>query len=228
MNRYRAMFKQGARTSIILLSTLLVVLLFPLELQAQTAAAGDAPVIRLEGKEIGVGEEAMLKLILASAPRGLQKYDITVSIRDSSITRICCARGVAIGGLFFQVVGQTDSSIELRALDLFGTEVVPGARDVTLAEIKVVGLKGGQSGIDVKVNLFIDDEAAVWPPGWSRACWRWLLQLRSYPPSGTQPTLLRTWTATASMRISTGMGSSRRRMSPYSPSTSTARSFKHI
>lgn len=158
MNHYRAMFKQGARTSIILLSTLLVVLLFSLEFQAQAAAAGDTPVIRLEGKEIGVGEEAMLKLILASAPKGLQKYDITVSIRDSSIARICCARGVAIGGLFFQVVEQTDSSIKFRALDLFGTEVAPGTQDVTLAEIKVVGLKGGQSGIDVRVNLFIDDE----------------------------------------------------------------------
>jgi PKD repeat protein len=157
MDFYRAVFKQERKILIVPLLTLLILLL-PLEPRAQADTAGNTALIRLESKKIEVGEEAMLKLILASAPTGLQKYDITVSIRDSSIARICCARGVAIAGLYFQIVGQTESSIEFRALDLFGFDVMPGAQDVTLAEIKVVGLKGGRTGIDVKVNLFIDDE----------------------------------------------------------------------
>jgi len=224
MDRYRAVVGPEVKVATILLTMLFAILFLSFALQAQTA--GDTPVIRLEGQEVGVGEEALVKLILASAPKGLQKYDITVSIRDSSIARICCARGVAIGGLFFQVVEQTESSIELRALDLFGTEVGPGARDVTLAEIKVVGLRGGRTGIDVRVNLFIDDEGYSVVPEVESGLLEVVAPAPELLPIGDSVNPPKIWMATASMRISTEMGGSQQRMSPCSPSISTARSSK--
>jgi len=134
-------------------------LLFTFGLRAQTSAGGDTPLIRLESKQIEVSEEAILRLILVSAPRGLRRYDITVSVSDSSIARICsAAKGAAMDGLLFQVLEQTEKAIEFRALSLFETRVLPGTQNAALADIRMVGLKEGQTQMDVKVSEFVDDE----------------------------------------------------------------------
>ncbi len=152
MDRYRVLSKQK-RSPLIILILLLLAVLFSFVVQAQVNTSGTPLVVLKREKNDG----GMLKLILANAPKGLYMYDITVFIRDSSIARIGFARGVAIAGIYFQVVNKTASSIEFRAADLNGS-VLPGAHNVTLAEIEVLGLKRGQTGIDVKVNQFIDDE----------------------------------------------------------------------
>jgi PKD repeat protein len=127
-------------------------------MQGRAQTASDVPVLHLEGATIDVGEEARLKLILKSAPTGLQKYDLVIEVRNGSIARILSARGVAIDWAFFQVIAQTNTSIEIRALDLLNTKVRPGDENVTLAEIGVVGLASGRTELDVTVKLFTDDE----------------------------------------------------------------------
>jgi len=134
-------------------------LLFTFGLRALTEVGGEAPLVRLESKQIEVSEEAILRLILVSAPRGLRRYDITVSVSDSSIARICsAAKGAAMDGLLFQVLEQTEKAIEFRALSLFETRVLPGTQNAALADIRMVGLKEGQTQMDVKVSEFVDDE----------------------------------------------------------------------
>lgn len=135
------------------------VFLFLVGLQAQTEDDLEIPLVRLESKQVEVGEETVLTLILAKAPKGLRTYDISVSVRNSSIARISSAgKGEAIDGLLFQVLEQTGDAIEFRALSLFETRILPGAQDVVLADIKVVGLNEGKTRTDVKVAAFIDEE----------------------------------------------------------------------
>ena len=152
MDRYRVFSKRG-RNLLAISILFLCAMLFPFVVQAQTNTSSATPLIVLKKNNGG-----MLKLILAHAPKGLYMYDITVSIRDSNIARIGFVRGVAIAGIYFQVMDKTASSIEFRAADLNGNSVLPGAHDVTLAEIEVLGLRRGQTRIDVEVNQFIDDE----------------------------------------------------------------------
>ncbi len=175
------------RGALLALVAILLILLLPLELRARADVAGDIPVVRLESKEVELNEETELKLILVSAPRGLQRYDITVSVRDSDIARIIGARGVAIAGPYFQVVMQTGSSIEFRALDLFGFNVMPGARDVTLAKIAVAGLRGGRTVVDVRVNLFIDDEGRSVIPQVEPGVLEVVAPAPELPPIGDSP-----------------------------------------
>lgn len=154
MDRRRVLSKQK-RSLLIILILFLSAVLFSFVVQAQVNTGSGTPLVVLKKK---ANDGGMLNLILANAPKGLYMYDITVSIRDSSIARIGFVRGVAIAGIYFQIMNKTASSIEFRAVDLNGSSVLPGAHNVTLAEIEVLGLKRGQTGIDVKVNQFVDDE----------------------------------------------------------------------
>lgn len=156
MDHYQAVLTYR---NIMISCLIFLMLLFTFGLRAQTSAGGDTPLIRLESKQIEVSEEAILRLILVSAPRGLRRYDITVSVSDSSIARICsAAKGAAMDGLLFQVLEQTEKAIEFRALSLFETRVLPGTQNAALADIRMVGLKEGQTQMDVKVSEFVDDE----------------------------------------------------------------------
>ena len=135
------------------------ILLFSFDVWAQIQSSHETPLIRLEKKKIEVSEQTALKLILAKAPTGLRKFDITVSVRDSRIARISAAdKGEAIDRLLFQVREQTEDVIEFRAVSLFEPWTLPATQDVNLAEIKLVGLKEGKTRLDVKVNAFVDDE----------------------------------------------------------------------
>ncbi len=136
-----------------------VMFLFLVGLQAQTEDCLKIPLVRLESKHVEVGEEAVLALILAKAPKGLRTYDIFVSVRNSSVALISSAgKGEAVDGLLFQVLEQTGDAIKFRALSLFETRILPGARDIALADIHVTGLKEGNTRMDVRVDAFVDDE----------------------------------------------------------------------
>lgn len=157
MDHYQAVFTYR---NIVISCLIFLMLLFTFGLRALTEVGGEAPLVRLESKQIEVSEEAILRLILVSAPRGLRRYDIYhVSVSDSSIARICsAAKGAAMDGLLFQVLEQTEKAIEFRALSLFETRVLPGTQNAALADIRMVGLKEGQTQMDVKVSEFVDDE----------------------------------------------------------------------
>jgi hypothetical protein len=151
MNRYRTLFRKESKAPVILLS-LLWTFLFSLGFQALASTSDPLLVLQRKNDEKGV-----LQLVLASAPGGLYMYDITVSVGDSRIARISSAKGVAIGGPYFQVVNATGSSIEFRALD-HENRVSPGTHDATLAEIEVVGLQKGRTSVDVSIGGFVDDQ----------------------------------------------------------------------
>jgi len=171
MNHRKASLSQkNKRVVFSSLAFLMLLSSFGIGLQAQIEAGRETPLVRLESRQVEVGEEAVLRLILARTPTGLRRYDISVSVRDGSIARIGSAeKGRAIDGLLFQVLKQTGDAIKFRALSLFETRILPAAQDVILAEIILVGVKEGKTWMDAKVTAFIDDEgnnvAPVVEPG---------------------------------------------------------------
>ncbi|MFQ6033970.1 MAG: hypothetical protein ACE5KR_03830, partial [Candidatus Bipolaricaulia bacterium] len=80
-----------------------------------------------------------------------------VSVSDPSIAQVKGVQGGVITGAFFQVVKQTESSVEFRAVDL-EDRITPGAENLVLATVGFVGVKGGKTGLKVEVNSLINDE----------------------------------------------------------------------
>ncbi len=158
-HRKASLSRKHKRVVFFSLAFLMLLSSFGIGLQAQIDGGRETPLVRLESRQVEIGEEAVLKLILARTPTGLRRYDISVSVREGSIARISSAnKGEAIEGLLFQVLKQTRDAIEFRALSLFETRIQPGARDVVLAGIKVVGLNEGKTWMDAKVTEFVDAE----------------------------------------------------------------------
>jgi hypothetical protein len=120
-------------------------------------------LLSLENGRIKVGEEIVLNLILVKAPQGLQRYEITVFVKDSTVAKIRDVKGVVIGDPFFQVISQTEDSIRFRALDL-ENRIQPGAENVVLASLTFMGVKGGQTELGIEINAFVDDEGKELKP----------------------------------------------------------------
>jgi PKD repeat protein len=98
-----------------------------------------------------------LNLVLVKAPRGLQKYDIVLSVSDSSVAQIKGVRSGAIDPRFLQVVQQSPDELEFRAAD-FKTQIQPGAEEVILATIVLVGMSKGEAALEIEVKVMTDDE----------------------------------------------------------------------
>lgn len=131
--------------------------LSPRNPQAIGLSLADHPTIGLESNQVTSQKDVGLKLILTDAPSGLQLYDITVVVGDGNIARIKGVASRSIDKLFFEVVHQTDNSIEFRAADL-KNEVPAGARNLPLAAITLTGVKPGETAIYVVANLIINDQ----------------------------------------------------------------------
>ena len=123
----------------------------------QVLAQSSTPTeLRFEGGEIQVGEAIELDLMLARSVEGIQRFDITISIENPSIARIQGVRGGVVSGAFFQVASQTEQSVRFRAVDLEGL-IEPGAENLVLAEITLVGVTEGTTGFDIEIGLLISD-----------------------------------------------------------------------
>lgn len=104
-----------------------------------------------------LGEEIGLDLVLVKAPQGIQRFDLTVSIEDPRIAQVQGVRGGVISGAFFQVVEQTESSVEFRAVDL-NDSITAGAENLVLATVNLKGTGEGKTELNIKVNTLINDE----------------------------------------------------------------------
>jgi len=121
--------------------------------------------LRFEGGEIQVGEAIELDLMLVRSIEGIQRFDITISIENPGIARMQGVSGGVISGAFFQVAEQTEESVRFRTVDLEGL-IEPGAENLVLAEITLVGVKEGTTGFDIEIGLLVSDgnaqqEAAI-------------------------------------------------------------------
>ena len=121
-----------------------------------SAQTDETTRFRLPGGEIQVGEAIDLDLTLVRSVEGIQRFDITVSVDNPSVAHIQEVAGGVIGDAFFQVASQTEESVRFRAVDLEGV-IEPGAEDLVLAEITLVGVNEGATGFGIEIGLLISD-----------------------------------------------------------------------
>jgi len=138
----------------ILVLSLMAMALVPLSVWAQS---DNRILLRLQKSEVQLGEEIELDLVLANAPEGVQRFDISLFIEDPSVAQVQGIRGGVISGPFFQVVNQTERSVEFRAVDLDDL-INPESKDLVLATLNLAGMKEGETGFNVEINLFVSNK----------------------------------------------------------------------
>lgn len=115
-------------------------------------------VILFAGEGSGsVGDSISIPIGLTAAPRGLSRYEMTVSLEDPKVARI---EGVSFA-VFDNLQKRVDllpggSTVTFSGVDLRG-EVSPGARNITLASVRLRALARGESTIKVQVQEIEDD-----------------------------------------------------------------------
>lgn len=118
----------------------------------------EGTALELEGGgTVAYGERTVLTLRLLSAPDGLRAYRLRLSVADGDARlALAGARSVAIDPRFVHLVREGKADLEIRAADI-ADAVRPGAQDVVLAEVEVLGTGLGRAEVRIDVVAMTDD-----------------------------------------------------------------------
>ncbi len=122
----------------------------------------DNPVVSVEPQSVMEDEPATANVTLSEAPNGLQTFEVTVTLDNTSVATVDNVSAGAVGGNAFEVVEQTDETVTFRAAD-FADSVQPGDESVVLGEIAFTDTTGGESGLSVSVDDLTGENGSAVP-----------------------------------------------------------------
>ncbi len=128
----------------------------------QAVETGDNPVVSVEPQSVMEDEPATANVTLSEAPNGLQTFEVTVTLDNTSVATVDNVSAGAVGGNAFEVVEQTDETVTFRAAD-FADSVQPGDESVVLGEIAFTDTTGGESGLSVSVDDLTGENGSAVP-----------------------------------------------------------------
>lgn len=161
--------EQRARraVAVVLVCWLVAGATFPAVVAGQgTTAPGEdddpTTVVRVENATVPTGERGTVDVVLERAPEGLAGYRISVAVANGTVARVRGGGPAALTNpLPADRVG--DNLVTFRALDLTD-DVTPGARDVTIARITVVGERPGTTTVAARFRSMDADGGARLSP----------------------------------------------------------------
>ena len=123
-----------------------------------SSVTGDiGPTIRVDPESTVEDEPTTANVSLTSVPDGLQTYEMTITMENSSVARFDEISAGAIGGNAFEVIERTDESITFRAADFAGT-VQPEDGTVLLGTLELTNTTAGNTSFSVSVSQLTSDE----------------------------------------------------------------------
>jgi len=128
----------------------------------QAVETGDNPVVSVEPQSVMEDEPATANVTLSETPNGLQTFEVTVTLDNTSVATVDNVSAGAVGGNAFEVVEQTDETVTFRAAD-FADSVQPGDESVVLGEIAFTDTTGGESGLSVSVDDLTGENGSAVP-----------------------------------------------------------------
>ncbi len=123
----------------------------------------DVPQIRVQSIRANVEGIALVDVILTSAPQGLERYDVRVSLTGPGVAQIIGVRSVALGVDFFEVIEQRDTDIRFRGADL-ENRIGVGGQDIVLAQLQLQGSMPGLVQVELNFELFSNDDSQAVAP----------------------------------------------------------------
>ena len=118
-------------------------------------------VVFLRDTVVDLGARATVPVTLSSAPRGLSGYMIEVIVADADVATLEDVTFPEFG--LVRRVPSEGPELQLAAADLT-RRVEPGAVDVTLATLVVVGARVGTTELRIKVDIMSDDDGSPMTP----------------------------------------------------------------
>lgn len=147
------------------------VALATLALLGGVAAAGtataqsDRPTVVVTDGTTAPDGTTTVGVVLTDAPDGLAGYYLELTVENPEVARIESAGYPDRFGLTSDPdIGADGATVALEAADMEGA-IEPGATDVTLATVTVVGASPGEVGLSVEPRQFDDDSGGVFSPG---------------------------------------------------------------
>ena len=121
------------------------------------AQSGDSTLLELPEAQLKPGEVVDVDLNLVTVPEGVQRFHIRVLVEDPSVAQLQGISGGVISGPFFQVVSQTERSVEFRSVDLHDV-INKKSSELVLATMTLIGMEEGETSLNVEVELLVSDE----------------------------------------------------------------------
>ncbi len=118
-------------------------------------------MVFLRDTVVDLGARATVPVTLISSPRGLSGYMIEVIVADADVATLEDVTFPEFG--LVRRVPSEGPELQLAAADLT-RRVEPGAVDVTLATLVVVGARVGTTELRIKVDIMSDDDGSPMTP----------------------------------------------------------------
>lgn len=132
-----------------------VVVASVLTLGAGAGAAQQTSVVSAESQNVSEGTDATVNVSIDTAPNGLQKYNLTISLSNPGAADIDTARIGDFGP--FKIVAQSADSVTVRAVDL-NDGAPPDSGPIQLTTLELTNTTEGTTDIEITVNEVLDDD----------------------------------------------------------------------
>lgn len=123
----------------------------------------DEPSLRIVGGPVAKGEATTVSVVLTAAPDGLAGYYLDVSVVGDGARIASAGYPDAFGLTTAPDVGPDNRTVTLEAADL-DSAVEPGATNVTIATVTVVGMAPGEVEFAVEPRQFDGDRGGAFDP----------------------------------------------------------------
>lgn len=128
------------------------------------AAAQSSPTVTVGNGTVAAGETTTVQVVLTSAPDGLAGYQVELALEDPAVAQFDNASYPDRFALTTDPVVSSDGgTITLEAADLDGA-IEPGAGNVTLATVEIVGGETGETDLTVASGQFDADGGGAIEP----------------------------------------------------------------
>jgi len=129
----------------------------------ETPVNQDAPQIRVQNIRANVEGIALVDVVLTSAPQGMERFDVRISLSGPGVAQVVAVQSVALNESFFEVLEQRGTSIRFRGADL-ENRIGIGATNIVLAQLQLQSAVPGLVQIELGVELFTTENSQAVQP----------------------------------------------------------------
>ncbi|MFH5801981.1 dockerin type I domain-containing protein [Haladaptatus sp. CMAA 1911] len=115
------------------------------------------PTVSVGDATVEEGSSTSTQVMMSSAPNGLAGYDVTLGLADGSVANITGASVDGAFGISEVVIGEDNSTVRLRGVDLNET-IQSGATNISLASVEIEGGSAGMTALNVQSVSNADDD----------------------------------------------------------------------
>ncbi|MFB6287145.1 MAG: dockerin type I domain-containing protein [Candidatus Bipolaricaulia bacterium] len=120
--------------------------------------AQEGATVALESGKIALNETAELSVTIVP-PRGLQRFDLTIKVADSSVAEIAGITAKGINQNFLRIVSQSPTSIRVQGVDL-DNQITSNDKPIEVLTVSLKGKGVGTTDVTLASVEVFDEEGS--------------------------------------------------------------------